>query len=135
LYLDIITRKTASLIGVSALLGARYAGADEATAAALQAFGESLGIAFQIIDDLLDSTGDERQVGKSLGRDVQKGKLTLGVIHYLRTQPPAARETMLGWLRGDDPQRHRHVAALLAASDSLDYANQTAYTYIRRGLE
>src|SRR3954468_19614818 len=75
-YLKIITRKTAVLCGTCCLLGAKLAGADEATAHAMETFGLSLGIAFQIQDDILDIVGDVRTVGKTLGIDVEKGKMT-----------------------------------------------------------
>ena len=85
----------------------------------------SLGIASQITDDLLDLTGDEAEAGKSLGRDVRKGKLTLPLIHYLCHQTPAGRARVLSILRNeDDPHRHHQAARLLADSDSIDYANR-----------
>lgn len=134
-YLDIITRKTASLIAAAGLLGARYAGADELVVQHMHAFGESVGIAFQVVDDLLDITGDENEVGKSLGRDVQEGKLTLALIHYLREQPAKRQEAMLSLLRSDASDRPRQVAAMLVDSDSLDYASQVAYAHVQRALE
>ncbi len=129
-YTDIITRKTASLIAACCQLGARYAGADELLVRHLHRFGQSLGVAFQIVDDLLDLTGDESEVGKSLGRDVFEGELTLPLIHYLRTQPEQARRYMLSILRGDDPGRYRDVAALLRDSDSIAYAEGVAREYV-----
>ena len=129
-YYDIISRKTASLIGVCGMLGAKYAGADDAAVQRLREFGESLGIAFQIIDDVLDLNGDEVETGKSLGRDVHKGKMTLPLIHYLRTCRPSQRQLAITILRGDDPQRYRQVARLLADSESVEYANQAAQSYV-----
>lgn len=84
-YLEIIEAKTAELCAVSCALGARYAGASEAVVKALDGFGRSVGIAFQIVDDLLDVTGSERVVGKSLGSDLRQQKLTLPLIHLLST--------------------------------------------------
>lgn len=129
-YFDIINRKTASLIGVCGLLGAKYAGAADATVRRMTTFGESLGIAFQIVDDILDLNGDEVETGKSLGRDVHKGKLTLPLIHYLANAAPAARAHVLSILRGDDPQRYRQIGRILADSESLEYANQAANNYV-----
>lgn len=134
-YYDIISRKTASLIGVCGLLGAKYAGADDPTVQNLREFGESLGIAFQIIDDVLDLNGDEVETGKSLGRDVHKGKMTLPLIHYLRTCSPGQRQAALAILRGDDPQRYRQVARLLAGSESIEFANQAAQSYVAAARE
>ncbi|GMU84282.1 MAG: polyprenyl synthetase [Planctomycetota bacterium] len=134
-YFDIINRKTASLIGVCGLLGAKYAGADDATVRRMKAFGESLGIAFQIVDDILDLSGDEVETGKSLGRDVHKGKLTLPLIHYLANSAPAARAHVLTILRGEDPQRYRQIGRILADSESLDYANQAANNFVAAARE
>src|SRR3954465_11968776 len=76
-YLKIITRKTAVLCGTCCYLGALFAGADETTSRAMETYGLSLGIAFQIQDDILDIVGDVGTVGKTLGIDVEKGKMTL----------------------------------------------------------
>ncbi len=69
-------RKTGAMIGVSLRLGAMAAGADDARERALAEYGQRLGLAFQITDDLLDVDGDEAAVGKRLGKDSQQGKLT-----------------------------------------------------------
>jgi octaprenyl-diphosphate synthase len=134
-YLDIITRKTASLIGACTLLGARYAGADEATVQRMHEFGLWLGVAFQIADDLLDLIGDEAEVGKSLGRDLAKGKLTLAVIHCLRQARPDGRERLLEFLRGGAICRNGRIARLLAESNSIDYARQSARSYVERARQ
>jgi octaprenyl-diphosphate synthase len=134
-YFDIIGRKTASLIGVCGLLGATYAGAAERTVRRMREFGEALGLAFQIVDDVLDLNGDEAETGKSLGRDVHKGKLTLPLIHFLRTAPAQQRSAARALLRGEDPQRYRQVARLLAGSDSIDYANQVACSRVALARE
>lgn len=134
-YLDIITRKTASLIGACTLLGAHYAGADEATVRRMHEFGLSLGVAFQIADDLLDLIGDEAEVGKSLGRDLAKGKLTLAVIHCLRQGPPACREQLLGLLRAGAVGHNGQIARLLEESNSLDYARRSARSYVQRARQ
>ncbi len=126
LYYDIISRKTASLLGAACLLGARYADADERLIRRLRDFGALLGVAFQITDDLLDLTGDEAETGKSLGRDVHKGKLTLPLIHFLRSASPPQRTRLMSLLRGDDPQRYRQIAQMLQDSTSLEYASQAA---------
>jgi geranylgeranyl pyrophosphate synthase len=78
-----VRRKTASLIGECCRLGALLSGADERVCKIMQSFGTLLGIAFQIQDDLLDLIGEQRVVGKSLGKDLDKGKLTLPLIYYI----------------------------------------------------
>lgn len=82
-YLRVISEKTASLYGAACRVGGHYAGASQAQLEALWSFGEDLGIAFQIIDDCLDLTGEEKVVGKSLGTDLGLGKLTLPMIHLI----------------------------------------------------
>ena len=90
-YREIIRRKTASLCGVCCRLGARLQGVDDAAIRHLGRFGEQLGEAFQIVDDLLDLTGDEATVGKTLGRDLDKGKLTLPLLRMLAAVPENER--------------------------------------------
>lgn len=125
-YVDIIGRKTAALVEACCQLGAQYAGADKDTVQRMRSFGHGLGVAFQIVDDLLDLTGDESEVGKSLGRDICGGELTLSLIHYLRTKTGDRRARLLALLRSDDPQRPREIAALLRNSDSIAYAESMA---------
>ena len=136
-YLDIISRKTAALVETCCHLGARYAGADEDTIQRLRTFGSGLGMAFQIIDDLLDLTGDESEVGKSLGRDVYEGELTLPLIHFLRSAPDGAQTRLRALLQRETPQCCREVASLLRSSDSIAYARTVAQEHIesaRRAL-
>lgn len=133
-YLEIVTHKTATLVGLAAELGAEYAGADPARCGHLRAFGTALGIAFQITDDVLDLTGDERIAGKSLGRDVQHGELTLPLIHFLHTAPPTARAELRAVLGNGDGRRPQRVAALLAGSASLAYAREAAAGYVSEAL-
>jgi octaprenyl-diphosphate synthase len=90
-YFEIIDRKTASLVGLACRLGALASGAETAVSDALDRFGRELGIAFQIRDDLLDLMGETEVVGKSLGKDIEKGKLTLPVIHHLASCSPTQR--------------------------------------------
>ena len=85
IYLEIVRRKTASLIGECCRLGTLLSDAPESVCQAMGRFGIGVGIAFQIQDDLLDITGDEAVVGKSLHRDLNSGKVTLPLIRYLRT--------------------------------------------------
>jgi octaprenyl-diphosphate synthase len=84
MYLTIVTNKTASLIGGCCELGARLAGADLKIQKALHEYGINLGVAFQITDDLLDLTADQQELGKTVGRDLDMGKLTLPLIRALR---------------------------------------------------
>ncbi len=82
-YYQMIDGKTAELCAVACMLGAKYAGATQATIDHLEVFGRKLGLAFQIADDVLDLLGNEEAVGKTLGTDLDQQKLTLPVIRLL----------------------------------------------------
>jgi len=90
-YLEILEGKTGALIATACELGAQLSSEDPARSRALARFGLTLGVAFQIQDDLLDLTGDEGVVGKSVRKDLEKGKLTLPLIHHLGAASPEAR--------------------------------------------
>ena len=83
-YLDVITRKTAILFAAGCYGAATLGGADQDTRRAMQEFGLNLGIAFQMIDDVLDYEGDPATMGKNVGDDLTEGKPTLPLIHVLR---------------------------------------------------
>ncbi len=127
-YLEIINRKTASLARICCLLGAHFAGADERSGGLLAGYGQDLGIAFQITDDILDITGSEERMGKTLGRDLAKKKLTLPMIHGLSAGNGELRR-QLGAASVGPPDRAR-LRELLEATGSLVYAHDTARQYI-----
>lgn len=132
-YFEIIRRKTASLIGVCCELGAAYAGAAEPLQRGFRSYGENLGVAFQIRDDLLDITGEESVVGKSLGKDLEKGKLTLPVIHHLATASPRDRgQTLLLIERAAEAphETQRGVVDALRATGSIEYAFDAARSLV-----
>ena len=133
-YTDIVNRKTAALIAVSTQLGAHYAGASREVGDALYRYGEAIGIAFQIQDDILDLIGDVREVGKSLGSDVTKVKLTLPLIHFLRTAPAEHRELLRGLLKSNDADRPEQVRQLIAPSGSIEFARERAEHYITAAI-
>jgi octaprenyl-diphosphate synthase len=122
-YFEIVRRKTAVLIGACCELGARLSGADKFTEQALYRFGEGLGTAFQIQDDLLDLEGHQDVVGKSLGRDLEKGKLTLPVILHLAQCQGATRERAFAAIRSRDGAA---LIELLRESGSVDTARARA---------
>jgi octaprenyl-diphosphate synthase len=123
-YLQIIDGKTAELCAVSCQLGALYAGADEAAVEALTEFGRALGMAFQIADDMLDLVGDESRVGKTLGSDLRKQKLTLPLIRLLAT----AREPELSRLRAmlshPDETTAARLLPYIEAGDALAHVRR-----------
>ncbi|MFK4082538.1 polyprenyl synthetase family protein [Kribbella sp. NPDC020789] len=88
-YLSVIADKTGSLIATSALFGARFAGASEEIQESLRAFGEEIGVAFQLADDILDIAGDSGQSGKTPGTDLREGVPTLPVLIFRAQADPS----------------------------------------------
>jgi octaprenyl-diphosphate synthase len=129
-YLKIIDRKTASLIAASCELGARMAGGTDAQVEALATFGRCIGIAFQIQDDILDIVGDTGTVGKTLGIDVEKGKMTLPAIHFMKTAPAEHRTLLKSLLQSPDADKAERIRNLIVPSHSIDYARDRARAYI-----
>lgn len=125
-YLDIIEAKTAELCAISCFLGGHYAGAAPAACEALDGFGRSLGIAFQIADDLLDVLGSEHKTGKSLGTDLEKQKLTLPLIHLLSQLPPQRAEEIRELLAHPGETTRAALVPILESSGALRYARARA---------
>lgn len=98
-YYERITKKTAVLLEASCKVGALVSGAEEDEAALMGRFGLELGLAFQIIDDILDLCGDELKMGKPKYTDLNKGNLTLPII--LLMEQPQYREWLLGVFKGE----------------------------------
>jgi octaprenyl-diphosphate synthase len=131
-YFEIISRKTASLCAACGLLGATLAGADEERAARLETYGRSLGIAFQIQDDILDIVGDVNTVGKTLGIDVEKGKMTLPLIHFMRTAPAEHAALLRSLLEGREADKADKIRNLILPSRSIQYARDAARAHVDR---
>jgi len=121
-YLEIIDGKTAELCAVCCQLGAHFASSSEATIAALREYGRCLGIAFQIADDLLDVLGNEDQMGKSLGTDFQKQKLTLPLIRLLDQASPDSAEEIRGLLGDPTEESRAKLQKHVDSSDAVSYA-------------
>jgi octaprenyl-diphosphate synthase len=102
-YRRMIDLKTAELFRVSCFLGARLSGHTEAFVRAADQFGQHLGIAYQIYDDLADFVGEEARIGKTLGTDLATGKLTLPLMFLLEQVSTDEREAIIGALRGGQP--------------------------------
>jgi len=110
-YLEIIRAKTAELFAAAAEAGAISAGASEAQCRALRRYGQELGLAFQLVDDALDYSGDSAHLGKSIGDDFREGKITLPVI--------------LAFRRGSDDDRafwNRTIVSGEIAEGDLEHA-------------
>jgi octaprenyl-diphosphate synthase len=133
-YLTIIERKTASLIATSCALGAYFGGAGEQQIEALRTYGRCMGVAFQIQDDLLDILGDAAEVGKTLGLDVEKGKMTLPMIHFMATAPKEHRELLRSLLVHNDADKADRIRNLILPSDSIAYARKRAGDFVDEAI-
>jgi octaprenyl-diphosphate synthase len=129
-YIQIITLKTAVLCAACCRLGAEFGGATREQIDALETFGRCMGIAFQIQDDILDIVGDQRTVGKTLGIDVEKGKMTLPMIHFMRTAPAEHQELLRSLLMGNDADKAERIRNLILPSRSIEFARERAREYI-----
>ena len=128
-YLKIIDGKTAELYATSASLGAHYAGAGKPVCDAFYNYGMQLGRAFQIMDDLLDLLGEEALVGKTLGSDVEKGKPTLPLIHFLSKADKKQRALALTAVKAGSKGRDE-LLKLLHSTESFKYAAAKARGYV-----
>lgn len=127
-HFDLIFRKTACLFSVCMQLGGVLAGATDGELTHLGDYGRSLGLAFQIVDDVLDLTASEDVLGKPVASDLREGKVTLAVIHSLERCTAAERHIIETVLReaGFGSVTHAQVLAILDRYGSLDYANRKA---------
>jgi octaprenyl-diphosphate synthase len=129
-YFDVITRKTAHLFSACCEIGAILGGADGAEQRALRDYGMNLGIAFQLVDDLLDFTETEESLGKPTGIDLMEGKLTLPLIYLLERDPSASALVQAVMVDGSYQNISRaEVLGALEGSDALRRARQRAYEY------
>jgi octaprenyl-diphosphate synthase len=127
-HLEIIRRKTAHLFGGCAQIGGMLGKLSEAQQLALRDYGISLGIAFQLVDDLLDYTADETVLGKPVGGDVREGKMTLPAIYLLRKAGAPARVLLDAMVRDRrfTPEAWDELRGLLAEHRVLDLAFERA---------
>ncbi len=133
-YYNIIYRKTAVLTETCCRLGAMASTDNPETIHYFAEFGRFLGLAFQITDDVLDITGRPSAAGKTLGTDIEKGKLTLPMIHFLKTAAASHRELLIQLLESDAPDRVENVRNLLLPSDSMAYAQGAAQRLVAQAV-
>ncbi len=127
-YLEIIAEKTGAFMAACCQAGALLGGKDNKSVEILERYGLNFGIAFQILDDCFDLTGEEGEQGKSLGSDMKKGKLTLPLIYFLEKSKAPLKsfdELRKAWLSPEDGPREKSIR------DSLEKARE----YIGRAKE
>ncbi|MFC6882638.1 MULTISPECIES: family 2 encapsulin nanocompartment cargo protein polyprenyl transferase [Actinomadura] len=134
--LEMARRKTGALIGAACALGAVYGGGTDARVGHLRAFGERLGLAFQLVDDLLGIWGDPAVTGKPVHNDLRSRKKSLPVVAALGSGTPAGRELTALYLRaepltGDEPAR---AAALIESAGGRSWAVERAAELLAEAL-
>ena len=125
-YLRVIRYKTAKLFQAATQVGAILGGADGTAEAALADFGMHLGTAFQLIDDVLDYSGDSHETGKNLGDDLAEGKPTLPLIVAMRDGNDAERAVIRHAIEGGGKADLDAVLAAIRRTGALEYARQRA---------
>jgi octaprenyl-diphosphate synthase len=125
-YLEVIRRKTAKLFEASARLGGVLARAPAPIENALADYGVHVGTAFQLIDDVLDYSGESGEIGKSLGDDLAEGKPTLPLIYAMRAGSPAEAELVRNAIRDGGRDDFTPVLQAIRACGALDYARRAA---------
>ncbi len=135
-HLDLIFRKTACLFATCMHLGGILAGVSEEQQQLLRSYGRNIGMAFQIVDDVLDLTASEEILGKPVASDLREGKATLAVIHAMERCTPAEKSKIESVLhdRAFNGVTHSDILEILLKYDSLTAANTEATAYADAAL-
>lgn len=135
-YHRIVEMKTAALFAAAAELGAFLSETTPERIGALRQFGTKLGTAYQVYDDCLDLVGDEEEIGKTLGSDLRKGKLTLPLLFLLQSaRRDGERDRISALLLGGDEVEAEEITSLLAASGALRQTAQAANDLVDEALQ
>ncbi len=136
-YYDLIFRKTACLFSTSMRLGSVLADATEAQETALATYGRAVGLAFQIVDDVLDLTATEEVLGKPVASDLREGKATLAVIHSIDHGTAKDRQTIQRVLddRSFEHVSRERIQEILDRNGSVEYARAAADQYAEQSRQ
>jgi len=134
-YFEVTIRKTAALMSAACQIGALLGGVSEAQEESLTQFGLNLGISFQVVDDILDFTGDEQELGKPVINDLKEGRITLPIIHALAQASEADHRRLKDLAREVKPEMAPEILALLEKYGSLNYARTQARHYTLKAQE
>ena len=125
-YLDVIHRKTAKLFEAAMRLGAILGKQNTANEAAAARYGMHLGTAFQLVDDVLDYSGDAQEIGKNLGDDLAEGKPTLPLIYAMQHGTPEQAAVIRAAIEQGDIERFAEVLQIVRQTGALNYTRQQA---------
>jgi len=134
-YFEVIRQKTASLIASCCACGAASGGATEPVIEQMRQFGEKVGIAFQIKDDLFDFGIDD--VGKPLGNDIKEKKITLPLIYALNRVSPSEKKSIINLVKNhnEDPKSVQEVIAFVKANGGMEYAASKMLAYQQEAFD
>ncbi|MGH8372078.1 MAG: polyprenyl synthetase family protein [Gammaproteobacteria bacterium] len=134
-YMDVIRRKTATLFEAGARLGAVISQRPDNEQDAMGRYGLHLGIAFQLIDDMLDYSASADELGKNIGDDLAEGKPTLPLIHVLRHGTPAEQKLVREAIEHGGLDHIDDVLTIIQQSGALDYVAMKAREHRRHALD
>jgi octaprenyl-diphosphate synthase len=133
-YMEIITAKTAALMAAACTSGAMIARADEQAMRRLGEFGLNLGIAFQLMDDLLDYTSSEEVFGKPVGKDLKEGKITLPLVYFVSELEQGERERLAELFRSQkaSDQDYENLIRRVKSHGAIEQIRSEASEYVER---
>jgi octaprenyl-diphosphate synthase len=136
-YMEIITAKTAALMGAACSSGAMVARADEKTMRHLGEFGLNLGIAFQLMDDLLDYTSSEEVFGKPVGKDLKEGKITLPLVYFVSELEKGEVERLAALFESKkaNDQDYKDLLGRVRTHGAIERVRSDASGYVARAGE
>ncbi len=136
-YFDVIRQKTGNLITSTCVIGALFAGAATGKQKALMAYGDNLGAAFQVVDDLLDFLGDAERTGKKTGNDFIEGKITLPLLHAFAGADEHDRKALEALMHGDRtrPGAYTQLYTLIERLDGFNAAACTARQLVDAAMD
>lgn len=131
-YLQVIRSKTAKLFEAAAQIGALISGANPEQIEAAAEYGRSLGTAFQLIDDVLDYSGNEENTGKNVGDDLREGKPTLPLIYLMKNGSIEQKQLVRSCIELGDESQFDEILAAITQSGALDYTVSEAHIAAER---
>ena len=136
-YMEIITAKTAVLMSAACACGAIISGADKNVELSLEQFGLNMGIAFQLMDDLLDYTSSEDVFGKPVGKDLKEGKITLPLIYTLPKIEASERDRLMNLFKNHQANEddYQQLIGFVRGKGALDHIRGEARTYVDKAAE
>jgi octaprenyl-diphosphate synthase len=134
-YFTVIDKKTAVLFAAACEVAAVLCGATPQLRTTLRNYGHKVGIAFQLVDDALDYTGDAATLGKNVGDDLAEGKPTLPLIYAMRTGTPAQANIVANAIRNGDASQLQAVLEIVQSTGAMDYTLNCAREQVRLAVE